>query len=201
MLTNATLFDSDVSSGFLLNHTEIARRTRGRLCARRHLAALARACARHAPPTTPLSTPLPFSLVIDSDREKEIGLGRTWTHRKLGATEAHMSSVILRRVGVEANANQNASLVVDLLGLASQIAGFDASDPIALVRSFSQIGGAGSGALPGDASGALDRVRNFTLASVLSRVNNATGPELHHRRAGALPLRRVRRHCADQRQL
>jgi ABC-type antimicrobial peptide transport system permease subunit len=43
------------------------------------------------------------------------------------------------------------------------------------VRSFSQIGGAGSGALPGDSSGVLDRVRNFTLASVLSRVNNATG--------------------------
>jgi hypothetical protein len=113
-------------------------------------------------------------LVIDSDREKEIGLGRTWTHRKLGASEAHISSVILRRIGVEANANQNASLVVDLLGLASQIAGFDASDPIALIRTFSQAGG--SGALPGDQSGAdWTRVRNFTLASVVSRVNNATG--------------------------
>jgi ABC-type antimicrobial peptide transport system permease subunit len=164
---------ASVSSGFLLNFTEVERRTRT-------VATLVGTSPRWLgltrvvrPDNSSLNSTA-ILLVIDSKREAAIGLGRTWTHRELADDEAHVSAVVLRRIGVDANANQNVSLVVDLLGLAAQIAGFDTSDPIAFLSTLAGAGGAAGGDQLAGAGAALAGLRNFTLASVVARANNAT---------------------------
>ncbi len=48
---------------------------------------------------------------------QEIGLGRGWVHPPLGRDEVHVSSTVLRRLGVQANSNQNVTLKIDFIKL------------------------------------------------------------------------------------
>eukprot|EP00003_Mantamonas_plastica_P015601 TRINITY_DN2635_c0_g2_i3.p1 TRINITY_DN2635_c0_g2~~TRINITY_DN2635_c0_g2_i3.p1 ORF type:complete len:1218 (-),score=362.13 TRINITY_DN2635_c0_g2_i3:46-3648(-) len=66
-------------------------------------------------------------LVIDSEKEKKIGLGRGWTRRPLGEQESYISGSILRQVGVEGGKGQRVNLNVDLVKVASGLNGFGAA--------------------------------------------------------------------------
>lgn len=53
-------------------------------------------------------------LIIDSDREKELGLGRGWDHPPLGKNEAHVTRSVLSSIGVTANAGETILLRLDI---------------------------------------------------------------------------------------
>lgn len=65
-------------------------------------------------------------LVIDTDREREIGLGRDWKYRALGEDECYVSSSVLRAINVRPQAGDRLILgfdfftVIDGVGLADQ---------------------------------------------------------------------------------
>jgi len=52
-------------------------------------------------------------LVIDSDAEEAIGLGRNWNRRRLGEQEAYLSETVLQELGVEANVGDRVRLYID----------------------------------------------------------------------------------------
>eukprot|EP00760_Papus_ankaliazontas_P012547 PhM_4_TR15359/c0_g1_i1/m.42023 len=89
-----------------LNHSDVARRIDGTPAAegvvpRWILPATARArFNRSASVSTNLSVRI---LLVDTDREEEVGLGRVWKHRVLGRGEAHVQGSILRNLGLRAN--------------------------------------------------------------------------------------------------
>ena len=42
-------------------------------------------------------------MVMDTNKEKEYGIGRFWSHRALGEGEVHASSSLLREVHISPN--------------------------------------------------------------------------------------------------
>jgi hypothetical protein len=48
---------------------------------------------------------------------QKIGMGRAWSHPPLEGYKAHVSSALLRLIGVKANANETVKLQVDFLSL------------------------------------------------------------------------------------
>jgi len=56
-------------------------------------------------------------LIIDSRQETEIGLGRGWIHPPLGRDETHISSSVLRALGVEANKGETIILTIDFISV------------------------------------------------------------------------------------
>lgn len=56
-------------------------------------------------------------LIIDQDREEQIDLGREWKSPRLGKDEAHVSSSVLRTLGLEANNGDTIILELDFFGL------------------------------------------------------------------------------------
>ncbi len=74
-------------------------------------------------------------LVIDSDRERELGVGRTWQRRPLGWDETYVSSGLLRTLGVKAARGDKIKLQFDLIGQAGG-AGLSALDPAVLAQAL-----------------------------------------------------------------
>lgn len=60
-------------------------------------------------------------LVIDSEREEDIGLGRSWNKRALGEEECYISGSVLRQIGVTPNAGERVYLSLDILALADTL--------------------------------------------------------------------------------
>jgi hypothetical protein len=58
-------------------------------------------------------------LAIHSLREKEIQLGRGWTHPPLGKDEAHITRSVLSTIGVTANAGETVNIQLDIMGALS----------------------------------------------------------------------------------
>ncbi|KAL6065065.1 FtsX domain-containing protein [Balamuthia mandrillaris] len=63
-------------------------------------------------------------LIIDTEAEKRVGLGRGWEHRALGEKEALVSGPLLRNLGIKANAGEWMSLTFDLTDLSTDAGGF-----------------------------------------------------------------------------
>ncbi|ELR12239.1 efflux ABC transporter, permease, putative, partial [Acanthamoeba castellanii str. Neff] len=61
-------------------------------------------------------------LVIDSDKEKEIGLGRSWPFPALGERQAIVSGPLLRNIG--AAKSDYVTLTIDIADLATDLGGF-----------------------------------------------------------------------------
>eukprot|EP00754_Rhynchopus_humris_P041289 Rhum_TRINITY_DN24878_c0_g1::Rhum_TRINITY_DN24878_c0_g1_i1::g.180361::m.180361 len=60
---------------------------------------------------TSLSTTV---VILDSKREAAMKLGRTWPHRRLGESEAHVKDTMLRQLGLEAEVGDHIVLEIDL---------------------------------------------------------------------------------------
>lgn len=56
-------------------------------------------------------------LVIDSDQEAEIGIGRDWDKRPLGYEEVYVSNSALRQIHVQPNRGDRLHLGIDFVGL------------------------------------------------------------------------------------
>lgn len=52
------------------------------------------------------------SLIVFS-LKRSVCRGRVWSHRALGRDETHVASVVLRRLGVKANAGENITMVTN----------------------------------------------------------------------------------------
>eukprot|EP01132_Coremiostelium_polycephalum_P005002 gene5002-6228_t len=71
-------------------------------------------------PTTNSSLPINLInqelliLVIDSQLEKDIGLGRGWNHRPLYHNQIHVTNTFLERMGILPNSNEKLDLHLDL---------------------------------------------------------------------------------------
>lgn len=174
-----------LSAGVLLNFTEIERRLVG-VDTLTGISPRWLTLSRITRPDNSSINSTAIALVIDFVREAQIGLGRAWTHPKPRLGEAHVSAVALRRIGVRANAGENVTMVIDLLGFAAQTLGLDGSNTGQLLRQLlmqSLVGGAStaanaaSGAGGLNASALLDQFGNFSLASALDRINSATGQQ------------------------
>jgi ABC-type antimicrobial peptide transport system permease subunit len=61
-------------------------------------------------------------LIIDSAREKEIGLGRQWSHPPLNHNQTHVSRSLLRQIGVRPNNNEEVLLRFDLISILHTLA-------------------------------------------------------------------------------
>ena len=64
-------------------------------------------------------------LVMDTQRETEIGMGRTWIRRPLKWDETYVSAALLRTLNITASRGEKIRLQIDLLQL---IPGFDVAD-------------------------------------------------------------------------
>lgn len=64
-------------------------------------------------------------LIVDTDREEQMGLGRTWSHRPLGHGEAHVRDSILRAIGVRADRGESINIQLSLTGLQAALSGQD----------------------------------------------------------------------------
>lgn len=179
---------ADVSSGgILLNFTEIQRRLVG-VDKLTGIAPRWLTLSRITRPDNSSINSTAIALVIDFARESQIGLGRAWQHPKLQKGEAHVSAVALRRIGIQANAGQNITMVIDLLGFAAQTLGLDGSNTGKLLRQLlmqtlaggaTGAAGGGSGAADGglNATALIDQFGNFSLAGLLDRINSASGQQ------------------------
>ena len=58
-------------------------------------------------------------LVMDSEQEEKIGVGREWNRRPLGYQETYISNSALRQINVQPNMGERVHIGVDLLQLAS----------------------------------------------------------------------------------
>ena len=67
-------------------------------------------------------------IVVDSAREKQVGMGRMWGRRPLGKQEAYVSSTICASLGVEAKQGQRLTLSLDLVEIALSLLGDSAPD-------------------------------------------------------------------------
>ena len=56
-------------------------------------------------------------LVIDSEREKEIGIGRDWDKRPLGLEETYISNSLLREIGVQPAMGERVHIGLDIFGV------------------------------------------------------------------------------------
>jgi len=75
----------------------------------------------------PLQTSLNSSsafLIIDSEREREIGLGREWDHPDLNSLEVHVTASLLRLLQIEPNQGQSILLQLDIFKLAQDFGVF-----------------------------------------------------------------------------
>lgn len=86
-------------------------------------------------------------LVIDSDAEEEIGLGRNWNRRRLGEQETYVTDTVLADLGVTANAGERVRLYIDPisifagLGLDDNGASLDLDDPLVAQDVLEGVGG------------------------------------------------------------
>jgi ABC-type antimicrobial peptide transport system permease subunit len=62
-------------------------------------------------------------LIIDTEREQELGIGRSWPYRPLGNREAHVRDSVLRAIGVRANRGETMNIRVSLKGLQAAFSG------------------------------------------------------------------------------
>eukprot|EP01130_Rhizamoeba_saxonica_P018176 TRINITY_DN9018_c0_g1_i1.p1 TRINITY_DN9018_c0_g1~~TRINITY_DN9018_c0_g1_i1.p1 ORF type:complete len:884 (-),score=164.69 TRINITY_DN9018_c0_g1_i1:953-3604(-) len=67
-------------------------------------------------------------LMIDSEKEKKIGLGREWKHDTLKGASAHVSSALLHQIGVEPNNGEKITLYVNLLSLINAVSSSELSE-------------------------------------------------------------------------
>ena len=74
-------------------------------------------------------------VVIDSDKEKEIGLGRSWTLPALGDRQTYVSSAVLRSIHVKSNVGEWARLRFDLYTLATTLGGVSPATLNATIKS------------------------------------------------------------------
>ena len=56
-------------------------------------------------------------LVIDSEKEAEVGIGRDWNKRPLGYEEVYVSNSALRQIQVQPNKGERLHLGIDFVGL------------------------------------------------------------------------------------
>ena len=181
--TTTTELGNLVSGGALLNFSEVARRTAS-LDALTGVAPRWLALSRVARPDNSSINSTAIVLVIDFDRERDIGLGRAFSHRKLLPHETHLSSVALRRLGVKPTAGENVTMIIDVLGFASQTLGLNAgtsgasSTGSVLQSLLERALSGGSNDADGNALNAtalFAQFGNFSLADAVARINNATG--------------------------
>ena len=64
-------------------------------------------------------------LVIDSEREEELGIGRIWPYRPLGEGEMHVRDSMLRALDVKADRGKRVNLEIDFANLLSAFSGSD----------------------------------------------------------------------------
>ncbi|EFC47009.1 FtsX domain-containing protein [Naegleria gruberi] len=62
-------------------------------------------------------------LILDTEREEQLGIGRIWPYRPLGEGEIHVRDSILRAIDVKPNRGQRTNLVIDFASLASAFSG------------------------------------------------------------------------------
>eukprot|EP00033_Pygsuia_biforma_P001874 GCRY01002095.1.p1 GENE.GCRY01002095.1~~GCRY01002095.1.p1 ORF type:complete len:1063 (-),score=266.81 GCRY01002095.1:1135-4323(-) len=75
-------------------------------------------------------------LAIHSDYEKEVGLGRSWNHRRLGEEEAHVSSSLLDKLGINANLGERILMDFNFVGQIADITGNSENEITDLVTTF-----------------------------------------------------------------
>eukprot|EP00741_Cyanophora_paradoxa_P007415 tig00001128_g7174.t1 len=60
-----------------------------------------------------------IALVVDSAKESELGVGKSWPYRPLGEQETHVTGSALRSLGVTPNRGRRVHLQVDMLNILS----------------------------------------------------------------------------------
>nr|CAG4716010.1 unnamed protein product [Naegleria fowleri] len=66
-------------------------------------------------------------LIIDTEREEKLGIGRIWPYRPLGEGEMHVRDSILRAIDIVPDRGKRVNMVVDFASLASAFSGSDES--------------------------------------------------------------------------
>ncbi len=72
---------------------------------------------------TPTLNTTAILLIVDTKKEKEIGIGRTWNHRPLGEAECHVKDNILSAIGVESNMGRRVNIRLELQTLLQAMSG------------------------------------------------------------------------------
>eukprot|EP01114_Cavostelium_apophysatum_P002845 TRINITY_DN1253_c0_g3_i1.p1 TRINITY_DN1253_c0_g3~~TRINITY_DN1253_c0_g3_i1.p1 ORF type:complete len:1241 (+),score=361.47 TRINITY_DN1253_c0_g3_i1:25-3723(+) len=63
-------------------------------------------------------------LVIDTEKEKEINLGRGWKHPPLGKDQTHVTSSVLRSIGVKAQSGETVFIDIDFYNILTTTGAF-----------------------------------------------------------------------------
>lgn len=69
-------------------------------------------------------------MILDTEKEVEIGLGRDFTKTLLGLSQAFVTKSALKYLGLEANNQDTITVSIDLMQLLTIVA--DVSDPLTL---------------------------------------------------------------------
>ena len=60
-------------------------------------------------------------LIIDSEEEQKVGIGRGWHHRPLAEDETHVSASVLRTLGISPNSGEYITLHFDIVSMIQQV--------------------------------------------------------------------------------
>uniref|UniRef100_A0A6T6YUC0 ABC3 transporter permease C-terminal domain-containing protein n=1 Tax=Bicosoecida sp. CB-2014 TaxID=1486930 RepID=A0A6T6YUC0_9STRA len=96
----------------------------------------------------PLVNTSAWILIIDSEKEAEIGIGRNWGRRRLGEQETYVSETVLLDLGVKANNGERVRLYIDPIAFLSGLGvggfgagGGDLDDPLVAQELLEGVGG------------------------------------------------------------